>query len=176
MDVLTIIDRGAFRPWGFPLASWAFAIRIWIAAVVALYVSFWLELEAPSSAILTVAILAEHTRGQALEKAAFRLVATGIGVAASIIITGIFSQTRDLLLIAFAIFTMVSASNLNYTTLQGIDGPLDSHELSALQLSNLLTATSIGIFMGITFAGLVAIIFGRHCAEIGATCKKPATA
>ncbi len=104
MDVLTIIDRGAFRPWGFPLASWAFAIRIWIAAVVALYVSFWLELEAPSSAILTVAILAEPTRGQALEKAAFRLVATGIGVAASIIITGIFSQTRDLLLIAFAIW------------------------------------------------------------------------
>ena len=101
---MTVIDRGAFRPGGFPLASWTYAIRIWIAAVVALYLSFWLELEAPSSAILTVAIIAEPTRGQAREKGAYRLVATVIGVAASIIITGIFSQTRDLLLIAFAIW------------------------------------------------------------------------
>ena len=56
---------------GFLLASWAFAIRIWIAAVVvAPYLSFWLELESASSAILTVAILTEPTRRQALEKAA----------------------------------------------------------------------------------------------------------
>jgi uncharacterized membrane protein YccC len=99
---MTVSYRGAFRPWGFPLASWAFAIRIWIAAVVALYLSFWLELESPSSAIVTVAILAERTRGQALEKAAFRLIATIVGVVVSIAITGMFSQTRDLLLIAFA--------------------------------------------------------------------------
>jgi len=54
------------------MASWAFAIRIWIAGVVvALYLSFWLEVESASSAILTVAILTEPTRGQALEKAAW---------------------------------------------------------------------------------------------------------
>jgi uncharacterized membrane protein YccC len=91
-----------FRPLGFPLTSWAFAIRIWLAAIVALYVSFWLSLEMPSIAIITVAILAEPTRGQALEKAAFRVIATIIGVAASIAITGLFSQTPALLLIAYA--------------------------------------------------------------------------
>lgn len=99
-----LANQGAFRPWGFPLASWAFAIRIWIAAVVALYCSFWLELESPSVALLTVAFLAEPSRGQALEKAAFRLIATIIGITASIVITGIFSQTRDLLLIAFSVW------------------------------------------------------------------------
>jgi Fusaric acid resistance protein family len=51
---------------GFPGSSWAFAIRIWLAIVIALYVSFWLELEAPSSAAVTVAILALPTRGQIL--------------------------------------------------------------------------------------------------------------
>src|SRR5262245_12163545 len=54
---------------GFPVRSWAFAVRIWLAAVVALLASFWLQLGAPTSAMLTVMILAEPTRGQALEKA-----------------------------------------------------------------------------------------------------------
>ncbi len=94
---MTLPNQRGFLPFGFPLGSWAFAIRIWIAAIVALYLSFWLQLEAPSTAIITVAIIAEPTRGQALEKAVFRMIATIIGVAASIAITGLFSQTRDLL-------------------------------------------------------------------------------
>src|SRR5262245_55806430 len=87
---------------GVPVASWALAVRVWIAVVVALYAGFWLQLETPSSAAVTVAILALPTRGQALEKAGFRLMATIIGVAASIAIVGVFSQARDLLLLAFA--------------------------------------------------------------------------
>jgi uncharacterized membrane protein YccC len=50
-----------------------------MAVVVALAASFWLELEAPSTAAITVAILAAPTRGQALEKACCRLLATLIG-------------------------------------------------------------------------------------------------
>jgi uncharacterized membrane protein YccC len=99
---LTLPKQVRFLPLGFPVTSWAFAIRIWLAAIVALYVSFWLSLEAPSTALITVAIVAEPTRGQALEKAVFRVIATVIGVAVSIAITALFSQTRDLLLIAYA--------------------------------------------------------------------------
>jgi uncharacterized membrane protein YccC len=87
---------------GIPADSWALGIRVWIAVVFALGVAFWLQLEAPSSAAVTVAILALPTRGQALEKACFRLLATIIGVAASIAIVGVFSQARDLMLAAFA--------------------------------------------------------------------------
>src|SRR5262249_29897691 len=87
---------------GVPVGSWAFGIRIWTAVVVALAASFWLELEAPSTAAITVAILAEPTRGRALEKACFRLIATIIGVTAAIVIVGLFSQARDLILAAFA--------------------------------------------------------------------------
>jgi uncharacterized membrane protein YccC len=99
---LTLSKRGSFLPLGFPVASWAFAVRIWIAAILALYLSFWLQLEAPTTAIITVAIVAQPTRGEVLEKAVFRVLATIIGVVASIVITGLFSQTRDLLLIAYA--------------------------------------------------------------------------
>src|SRR5262249_27959075 len=87
-----------------PSSSWTFAVRVWLATVLALFVAFWLQLEAPSTAAVTVAILAEPTRGQALEKAAFRLLATIVGVMASIAITGPFSQARDLLLAATSVW------------------------------------------------------------------------
>jgi uncharacterized membrane protein YccC len=87
---------------GAPASGWAFGIRIWAAVVVALAASFWLELEAPSTAALTVAILATPTRGEALHKASYRLMATVIGVTAAIAITALFSQARDLLIAAFA--------------------------------------------------------------------------
>jgi uncharacterized membrane protein YccC len=97
----TTIDR-PLRLAGVLADSWAFGIRIWLAIVVALAASFWLQLEAPASAAITVAILAESTRGRALEKAGFRLVATILGVTAAIVIVGLFSQARDLMLLAFA--------------------------------------------------------------------------
>ena len=89
---------------GFPVSSWAFACRIWIAVIIALYAGFWLQLDAASSAAITVAILATPTRGQTLEKAGFRLIGTVVGVTASIAIVGTFAQARDLILVAFAVW------------------------------------------------------------------------
>ena len=87
---------------GLPGESWAYAIRIWLAVVLALYASFWLELEAPSSAAITVAILALPTRGQGLDKAVFRLLATVLGVASSFVIVGVFAQSGVIMLWVFA--------------------------------------------------------------------------
>src|ERR1700675_76430 len=87
---------------GFPLSTWAFALRIWAAVMVALYAAFWLQLESASSAAVTVAILALPTRGQAYQKAAYRVLATIIGVVASIAIAGLFPQSPGLFMIGFA--------------------------------------------------------------------------
>src|SRR3981189_127724 len=81
---------------GFPLSTWAFALRIWTAMMVALYAAFWLQLESASSAAVTVAILALQTRGQAYQKAVYRALATIIGVIASIVIAALFAQRRRL--------------------------------------------------------------------------------
>src|SRR5262245_22712313 len=83
----------AFRLAGLPVSSWGFAVRLWIAVTISLLTSFWLQLEAPSSAALTVLILAEPTRGQALAKAGWRLIATVIGTAASIAIVGVVNKS-----------------------------------------------------------------------------------
>src|SRR5258705_13236206 len=87
---------------GFPLSTWAFALRIWAAMMVALYAAFWLQLESASSAAVTVAILARPTRGQAYQKAVYRALATIIGVVASFVIAGLFPQSRNLFVIGFA--------------------------------------------------------------------------
>jgi uncharacterized membrane protein YccC len=87
---------------GFQLSAWAFAMRIWAAMMVGLYAAFWLQLESPSSAAVTVGIVALQTRGQAYQKAFYRILATIIGIVASFTIAGLFPQTRDLFLIGFA--------------------------------------------------------------------------
>ncbi|HZD61156.1 MAG TPA: FUSC family protein, partial [Xanthobacteraceae bacterium] len=87
---------------GFPLPAWAFALRIWTAMLVALYAAFWLQLESASSAAVTVGILALQTRGQAYQKAVYRMLCTIIGVVASLAIGGMFAQSRELFVLAFA--------------------------------------------------------------------------
>jgi uncharacterized membrane protein YccC len=101
--VATTAER-TLRVANIPVSSWSFAIRIWLATILALFVSFWLQLESPTTAALTVATLAQPTHGQALDKAGFRLLATVVGVTAAIAITGLFSQERDLILAAFAVW------------------------------------------------------------------------
>src|ERR1700687_6087044 len=87
---------------GFPLSAWAFALRMWAAMMVALYAAFWLQLESASSAAVTVAIVALQTRGQAYQKAVYRVLATIVGFAASFVIAGLFPQSPGLFLIGFA--------------------------------------------------------------------------
>ena len=87
---------------GFPLSAWAFALRIWAAMMVALYAAFWLQLESASTAAVTVGVLALQTRGQAYQKAAYRILATIIGVVASFVIAGLFPQSRELFMVGFA--------------------------------------------------------------------------
>ncbi len=87
---------------GIPLSEWAFACRVWIAMMLALAAAFWLQLDDASSSAVTVAILAQPRRGQAFRKAIFRFAATIIGCTAAIAITGIFTQSRDLFIVAYA--------------------------------------------------------------------------
>jgi uncharacterized membrane protein YccC len=87
---------------GFPVSAWAFALRAWAAMMLSLYVAFWLQLENAAFAAVTVSILSLQTRGQAYQKAVYRLLLTIVGVVASIIIAGLFSQARDLFVIGYA--------------------------------------------------------------------------
>src|SRR6266404_2821634 len=97
-----------------PVHIWAYALRIWLAAVVALYVAFWLQLGGASSAAVTVAILAQPTRGAALAKAANRIVATLIGATMSVVIAGLFPGERIGMLGAFVCWICICVFIASY--------------------------------------------------------------
>jgi uncharacterized membrane protein YccC len=100
--VLAFADRVVPAP-----SAWAFALRIWLAMVLALYAAFWLQLEGASSAMVCVAILAQPKRGQALSKALYRFVGTLVGAAAAIVLVALFAQDRVLLLVSCATWLML---------------------------------------------------------------------
>jgi uncharacterized membrane protein YccC len=97
-----------------PLHIWGHALRIWLAAVTALYVAFWLQLGGASSAAVTVAILAQPTRGAALAKAVNRIAATFIGAVMSIVIAGLFPGDRIGMLAAFILWLCVCVFVASY--------------------------------------------------------------
>ena len=90
-----------------PPSAWAFALRIWLAMVLALYAAFWLQLEGASSAMVCVAILAQPKRGQALSKAFYRFVGTLVGAVVAIVLIALFAQDRVLLLVSLATWLML---------------------------------------------------------------------
>jgi uncharacterized membrane protein YccC len=67
-----------------PVHIWAYALRVVLDAVVALYLAFWLQLGA--AAAVSVVILSLTTRGATVAKAVKRFVATFIGATMSIAI------------------------------------------------------------------------------------------
>ncbi|MQR99106.1 FUSC family protein [Gluconobacter aidae] len=75
-----------------------FSLRTWFALVLALGTAFWSQLDSPASAGVTVMILAQPLRGQALSKAFYRLAGTVLGVSVSIILVAMFNQERALFL------------------------------------------------------------------------------
>lgn len=82
----------------FPTGWFSFCCRTWLAVVLALAAAFWLQLEAPASAAVTVMLLAQPLRGQVLSKAMYRMLATVVGAAVSIFLVALFPQERFLLL------------------------------------------------------------------------------
>jgi uncharacterized membrane protein YccC len=97
--LVTVLDAWVPKP-----AAWAFALRIWIAMMLALGLAFWLQLDSASSAATCVAILAQPKRGQAISKAVYRLLGTLIGAAVSIVVMALFGQDRVLLLLSFTVW------------------------------------------------------------------------
>lgn len=103
MTVRTADARGWFRPLALSAAvlpaGWlGFSVRTWLALCLGLATAFWCQISSPAGTAVTVMILAQPLRGQALSKAAYRLVGTFAGVVVSIILVSCFSQDRPIFL------------------------------------------------------------------------------
>ena len=102
-------DRPAAVAWPvFPLElnwrSLAVSVRLALAAIAALAIAYWLELQEPQWAILTVYLLTQPSAGAAFAKGAFRLVGTLVAAACGLLIVKLFSQSPLLLVGAATIW------------------------------------------------------------------------
>ncbi|GCE90715.1 fusaric acid resistance protein [Komagataeibacter diospyri] len=86
----------AFMPWADRLpAGWVgFSLRTWCSLVLGLATAFWLQLDNPLLVGVTVMILAQPLRGQALSKAFYRLLGTMVGMGVSIVLVAVWNQQR----------------------------------------------------------------------------------
>jgi uncharacterized membrane protein YccC len=85
-------------------AALLFGLRLWAAVCLALYVAFWLELDSPSWAGTTAAIVCQPSLGASLRKGWFRMVGTPAGGLAIVVLTACFPQDRTVFLIGLALW------------------------------------------------------------------------
>jgi len=95
-----------YRSWlpSFPAKAWYHAISTLVAAMLALYVSFALELDSPGSSVVTVLIVSSPLPGMVLSKGIWRFVGTFVGVAISIVLIACFAQSPPAFILSLAIW------------------------------------------------------------------------
>jgi uncharacterized membrane protein YccC len=153
-----------------PLQVWGHALRIWLAAVTALYVAFWLQLGGAASAAVTVAILAQPTRGAALAKAVNRIAATFLGATMSVVIAGLFPGERIGLLAAFILWLCVCVFVASYFRgYRAYAAVLSGYTVAIITVANIDTPQNVfttmtdrvaAITIGILCVTLINDIFG----------------
>lgn len=147
-----------------------YGVRLWGAVCLALFVAFWLQLDNPSWAGTSAAIVCQPVLGASLRKGWFRLVGTVLGAIAALGITAAFPQSRTgfLLMLIFwgaacgfvssvlSNFAAYAAALAGFTAvIVGVD-VLGSVGVAAPQHAFLLAvARATEISTGIVCAGIV---------------------
>src|SRR6201987_346908 len=109
-------DASAIGQWNLAFANAAkaappllFALRLWAAVCLALFVAFWLELDNPFWAGTSVAIVGQPKLGASLRKGWFRMIGTVVGATMIVALTGCFPQNRIAFLVLLAFWGSLCA-------------------------------------------------------------------
>jgi uncharacterized membrane protein YccC len=81
-----------------------FGLRLWAAVCIALYIAFWLQLDNPSWAGASAAIVCQPNLGASLRKGWFRMIGTAAGAVAIVVLTACFPQSRLGFLLGLAVW------------------------------------------------------------------------
>ncbi|MGH8444430.1 MAG: FUSC family protein, partial [Solimonas sp.] len=96
--------RAVFRVEPAQWQFWLFVARTLFAGFAALWLSMRFGLDKPSTAMLTVFIVAQPQSGFVLAKSAYRAAGTLVGCAATLVLVALFSQYRELFLGSVALW------------------------------------------------------------------------
>src|SRR5258707_1282053 len=106
-----IADAGAIGRWTSAFANAAkaapsllYALRLWAAVCLALFVAFWLELDNAFWAGTSAAIVCQLQLGASLRKGWFRMIGTVVGATMIVVLTACFPQDRIAFLVLLALW------------------------------------------------------------------------
>src|SRR3954467_7115512 len=85
-----------------------FGLRLWASVCLALYVAFWLELDLPSWAGTSAALMCQPHLGASLRKGWFRMIGTVVGAVLIVLLTACFPQDRGAFLVGLALWCAAS--------------------------------------------------------------------
>jgi uncharacterized membrane protein YccC len=153
-----------------------FAVKTFVAGLLALFVSFWLGLDEPRWALLTVYVVAQPEGGLVLAKSFYRAIGTLAGILVSTLLVFTFAQYGELFLPALALWTGIcnfaarAARNFisygfllaGYTVaIVGIPAALNPTAAYTL-----IAARGTEVAIGIIFAGLASrLLFPQELAQ-----------
>jgi uncharacterized membrane protein YccC len=141
-----------------------FALKTYVAGLLALYVAFWLGLDEPRWALLTVYIVSQPESGLVLAKSFYRALGTAAGILISTLLVFTFAQYGELFLPSLALWTGIcnfaarAVRNFTsygfllagYTTaIVGIPAALNPNQAYAT-----VVARGTEVIIGIAFAAL----------------------
>lgn len=86
------------------LQNLIFSLKTFAAAMLALVISYWLEVKEPQWSVLTVYLLAQPLVGAVWAKGAFRLAGTIVGAIFAIVCIGFFVQAGPLFILVMALW------------------------------------------------------------------------
>lgn len=93
---MSAVETPAPARWSLPVDlggyNLLFALRTCVAGVLALAIAFWMEMQDPQWAILTVFLLAQPTAGGAMAKSVYRAAGTIVGACAGLVILAFWAE------------------------------------------------------------------------------------
>ena len=84
------------------LSASLYGMRLATAVSLALFIAFYLQLDSPSWAGTSAAIVCQPIVGSSLLKGVFRMIGTAVGAVAAVLLTAVFPQDRAGFLFAHA--------------------------------------------------------------------------
>ena len=155
--------------------AFIFGLRGWLASMLALYLAFFLQLDQPYWAGMTVWMVIQPTPGAAISKGFYRVVGTMIGVVMGVVLVALFAQAPELFILALALWIGLTTvvSNL-LTNFRGYAAVLAGYTAAIVALGaygmqnkvfDIALARGAATIIGITCSGLVMSVFAPHRAE-----------
>jgi uncharacterized membrane protein YccC len=158
-----------------------FSVRTWLASMLALFVAYELQLDAPYWAWVTVWIVAQPNTGMMLSKSFYRAVGTICGALLAVGLIALFAQAPELFVAALALVvagcTVLSNLLTNFrayaTVLTGYTAGIVAADAinQPGEVWYIALARASCILIGIASAVVITSIFAPHRSEAAARAK-----